>query len=459
MLNLLRRDLRSNILFWLAALSSHGLFLATLVFTGRSKDSVPALLAAGDALCLTAAAFALVHGDSPSAPLSDWRTRPVSPAQVAGAKLASLLGIILLPKLLIGVLSAPWFTMTYSEALSGTLLRLVIDLSMLAAAFALAAATRSVRQAAIAVCALLITLALALVASKRLHGDDLWFIGGYVAAAAAAGLASIVLFTPVRAVFVRAGILAIGVFWPWLTLETEALWAEKPTRLTAETQWSTAISVVPKSIDNYQIPAPEVRQADGRGVYMEFNFTGPKGTRVLPDRFATTILTASGSATPKPGYIFGISGGEMGESLSAELSAQALPKHDDERLRIDIDFLAFRPVESAPLPPLTGALQRVAAVGSCGFTVLGKREKKDLYCLSVEPPPCIAATRRMSDCSDEEIIPWIRWPSPYLVKKVLSVDAPEISIWKREGRLHRSAILTRAQVEAVIRDVPYPFDP
>ncbi|MCA3716129.1 MAG: hypothetical protein IM673_05695 [Phenylobacterium sp.] len=442
MLHVIFRDLRTNGLFWLASFASHGLFIATLIDAARFSEN--GLLGPADALALSVAIFALVQADSPSAYTADWRTRTITPAQIFAAKLISIFAIIILPKLLIGVFSAPYFTMTYAEATWAMGLRLLVDLALTSFAFAIAASSRSPSQAAIIFCSVVTSLVLALVASERLHVDPLWLPVGAAGASLAAGVGVVVLHTQLRKVVVRIGLLGAALLWPWLTLAIEALrWSEPVSRPPAETPGSASISVAPYAI---LLSYPEAKTFD-----FEYAFSGPKGTSVVQYRVSATRIGSTTQGVPQLGTFVDRGPFDIGARVWAELDARALPARETDRLRIDFDFGAFQALRSEPLP-LGRSLRRINGLGSCVLKVHEKvHEKvpeKALYCLSSGIPPCFSTNHEDIQCWSRDPRAWIRWPSPYLVTGN-SVYEPTITIWTDHGQFRRTLILSRAQVEAL----------
>lgn len=455
MLHIIFRDLRTNGLFWLASFASQGLFIATLIDAARFSENV--LLGGADALALSVAIFALVQADSPSAYTADWRTRTITPAQIFAAKLISIFAIIILPRLLIGVFSAPYFTMTYAEATWAMGLRLLVDLALTSFAFAIAASSRTPSPAAIIVCSVVTSLVLALVASERLHVDPLWLPVGAAGASLAAGVGVVVLHTQLREVVVRIGLLGAALLWPWLTLAIEALRRSEPvSQPPAETPWSASISVAPIAIE---LSNPQTKSLldSGSPFVFSYAFSGPKGTNVDPYRVSATRIGSTTQGVPQLGTFLDHGLLDMGTLGSIELDARALPTRETDRLRIDFDFDAFQALRSEPLPPLGRSLRRINGLGSCVLEVFERFPIEAFYCLSSGIPPCYSTNQTQIQCSSHSPRAWIRWPSPYLVSFDI-VDEPTVTMWTHHGQFRRTLILSRAQVEVLLSAGagPYP---
>jgi hypothetical protein len=448
MLRILIKDLRTNGIFWGAALVAQVLFVTTLVVaTNPFAQSDLLLLGLAEALANTIAVVSLVQSDGPSNRLGDWRVRPVGWMSVLLAKMATVGAIILLPHMLIGTAMAGLFHQTILEAATATGLRLIADLMILALAFALASATRDAAEAATAAGMFLATWLLVIMRLDRLHIPKGDLNLGLPALTIVAATMAIALYRGSKSMTLRWGLAVAGLVWAPVTIGALiAIEKTRPPLERGETAATRQVSLRVAEFDRYG-PA----QGDGYGRYLKSIQARPDDVRLR--RTKIRVFKISGSIKTQI-QEYGFHSGNISPDTAYEINldnsiTRIGPK---DRMWIELDYTVYRRKLLRPLPAQDGVMQRVEGIGSCML----KSESAfsaSVACLSAVKPKCLSEFEvRCSNQNQTE--DWFRWPSPYasdmLFLDPLNAAAP-LSTWKIEGQITRHITLTRRELDALAR--------
>lgn len=455
---ILIKDLRTNWLFWGAALAANGLFAYSLYYRSISLDSsrdLSWLLGLAEALALAIGVVSLVQADGPANPLGDWRIRPVNRGDVLLAKVIALLAVIVLPRFLIGTVAGGLFQLTALEAAAASGLHLVADIVVLTLCFGLAAITRDLSQTAIVGGLFLVVAALSIAWLERVANLD-GLTAGMASLALVCALGIGALYAGWKPQATRSFLAIAGLVWipasAGVALGLAALQSSSP--VAAETALTRQVSIRPVLAKPYQVRRFDLGPYD-EGRYLPYSLSRPENLGLVNTGVRLTLTSQSGQVRHLPALRPSEYGLPMGEPVlgggDRMVHIGAMGSGDPGgQLTVEVDYRAYRRLDRQPLPIRDGALHRVAGVGGCALTG-GRKEgsTRGLICFSADYPPCLSDRSAPDTCPPKGWRRLIRWPLPFAQTQLGSVDSkgPGPFTWTEEGRFTRRMVLNAAEID------------